>query len=379
MPVAQGSLTLALITAGSAFVMALISVPLLARAAPRLGLLDFPGGHKQHHGAIPVVGGIAIFLSATAAVVWCGPPLLVQHSVFLLACLLVLGVGVVDDRSHVAPRLRLGLQTLVVTGTYLALGFKVNSLGNLFGTGSIELGVLALPFGILATVALINAFNMLDGLDGLAGGVALIAMLALCALSLQESRPLLMATTAASGGAILGFLLFNLPMPIRSRGLVFLGDGGSTLLGFGIAAMCMGQMVEKAPGYGFQDFGSNVHPAELLWLVAIPVFEICSTTLRRLKTRVSPMQADNGHYHHRLLGAGWSVRSVFLLYLLFSLAAMLTGLSMHRLDLSDPVVLWGFVGVFGLWHLAVVTAERRGLRRQAALVAVGPGQARRAS
>jgi UDP-GlcNAc:undecaprenyl-phosphate GlcNAc-1-phosphate transferase len=367
MPLEQGSLTLALITGGTTFLLTLLLMPWIARLAPAVGLLDRPGGHKQHEGDVPVIGGVVICLSTLATALYFAPPLPITHWSFVAAILLLLVVGVIDDRNHVSPRLRLGLQALVVAATYVALDFKVESLGNLFGTGPIELGVLALPFAILATVALINAFNMLDGLDGLAGGVALVALLALCALSLQESRPLLSVVAAASGGAVLGFLMFNLPLPVRGDRLVFMGDAGSTLLGFTIASLCMGQLVMQLPNYEFVDVGLRIHPAELLWLVAIPVFEICTTTLRRMKSKVSPMQPDTGHYHHRLRQAGWSVRAIFLLYIVFSVAAMLAGVSMHRLGVQDPAVFWSFVVCYGMWHWSVVGAERRGLRRQTEL------------
>ena len=374
MPIEQGSLTLALVTAGFAFLICLLLVPLLARWAPAAGLLDRPGGHKKHEGDVPVVGGIAICLATLGPALYFSPPLPVTHWGFVGAIVLLLAVGVIDDRQHVAPRLRLGLQTLVVTGTFVLLDFKVDSLGNLLGTGPIELGAFALPFAILATVALVNAFNMLDGLDGLAGGVALIAMLALCALSLQEARPLLAVVAAASAGGILGFLMFNLPLQIRGERLVFMGDAGSTLLGFTIATLCMGLMVGQGSDLRFHDLDASIYPAELLWLVAIPVFEICTTTLRRMKAQMSPMQADTGHYHHRLRHqAGWSVRAIFLLYLLFSMAAMLVGVTLHRLGTPDPVAFWGFTACYGLWHWAVVGAERLGQRRQAALAPASPG------
>ncbi|MFZ8985009.1 MAG: glycosyltransferase family 4 protein [Steroidobacteraceae bacterium] len=370
MPLEQGSLTLALITAGCAFLLAVVLMPWFARLASAVGLLDRPGGHKQHEGEVPVIGGVVVALSAIASALFFSAQWPMTHWSFLVAVVLLLVVGVIDDRHHVSPRLRLGLQALVVAATYVALDFKVESLGNLFGTGPIELGVLALPFAILATVALINAFNMLDGLDGLAGGVGLVALLALCALSLQESRALLSVVAAASAGGVLGFLMFNLPLPVRGDRLVFMGDAGSTLLGFTVAMLCMGQLVMQSPDYQFVDVGLRIHPAELLWLVAIPVFEICTTTLRRLKSKASPMQPDTGHYHHRLRQAGWTVRAIFLLYIVFSVAAMLVGVSMHRLGLQDPAVFWSFMACYGLWHWAVVGAERRGLRRQAELAPV---------
>ncbi|MEB3235021.1 MAG: MraY family glycosyltransferase [Cyanobacteriota bacterium] len=371
MPIEQGSLTLALITAGAAFLVAIMAVPLLTRFAPSLGLLDRPGGHKLHEGEVPVVGGVAIFIAAAFGALYLGPPMPPTHWAFVAACLMLLGVGVIDDVKHVSPRSRLALQAVVVTLCYLGLGFKVDSLGNLFGTGMIDLGAFALPFAILATVALINAFNMLDGLDGLAGGVALVALLALCAWSLHDQRPLLAAVSAASIGGVLGFLMFNLPLPMRGDRLVFMGDGGSTLLGFVIAALCIGLQVEQSPQLSFYDIRGTVHPAELLWLVAIPVFEIVTTTLRRMMARMSPMQPDNGHYHHRLRQAGWSVRAIFLLYLLFSVASMLVGLSLHRLGMQDPVAFWGFLGLYALWHAGMVAAERRGLSRLAAASAAG--------
>lgn len=374
MPIEHGTLTQALVIGALAFLMAVLLVPLLSRTAARCGLLDLPGGHKCHEGAVPVVGGIAIVVAGMISILTVGPALRLPHWIFLVSVLFLMAVGVIDDRSQVNPRLRLLLQALVVTITFVVLGFKVDSLGNLFGFGAVELGVLAVPFGILATVALINAFNMLDGLDGLAGSVAVIALVAICALALDESRPLLLAVAAGGAGATLGFLMFNLPLATPRKHPVFMGDAGSTVLGFAIACLCMGLQVHDLPGSaGFVDIPTRVLPVELLWLVAIPVFEILTTTLRRAWAKASPMQADNGHYHHRLRDAGYSVRTIFLIYLLFSIAMMLIGLTLHTLDVPEVVTFGGFLVCYGLWHRAMVGASRRAQGRESALQAVGPG------
>ncbi len=108
---------------------------------------------------------------------------------------------------------------------------------------------------------------------------------------------------------------------IRRR-LVFMGDAGSTLLGFAFAASAMTLVNAR---------GGNVPPALILWLVAIPIFELFSSTFRRAVRGMSPMEADTGHYHHRLMDAGWPVAAIAPFYFLFSAVSVGIGIGLYAM------------------------------------------------
>ncbi len=354
--------------ASVAFLLTTLIVGLLVPWAERLGLVDHPGGRKRHRRPVPVVGGIAIFVAVVVASSVFGSPSPYPIWPFQLAAAWMLVVGLADDRHDIQPMTRLLNQAALAILMIAVSGFRVESLGNLFGFGDIPLGWLGVPLGVLAAVALTNAFNMLDGLDGLAAGVALTTFLAIMALALEGHRWVIAVSSAAMVGALSGFLLFNLPFAVPRKHLVFMGDGGSTMIGMLAAISMLALLVQGELPNGWTDPGGmdvHVTVGELLWLVAIPVFEILSSTLRRIRRGLSPFAADNGHYHHRLRGAHWPVRRIFLFYVGYSTATMVIGLSLHRLEAPDPVAFLGFLLAFGVFHVAVATAARYPLPRPA--------------
>ena len=237
-----------LITAVAAFLVCATLLLVLRPVAVAVGLVDRPGGHKRHRGDIPVIGGIAIFGGVAIAALMTES--LGQYGVMLLVTsAMLVGLGVVDDRFDLPASVRLmGHLTaamLLVSGS----GYQVSSLGDLFGVGALSLGWLAWPFTVVACIALINAFNMLDGMDGLAGGVALVAFVGMLALSSGHGgsdAALLVATCMV--GALSAFLLFNVPTSRNRSVRTFMGDSGSTLLGFVVAALSLGMVQSNQPG-----------------------------------------------------------------------------------------------------------------------------------
>ena len=344
-----------LLVGATAFGAACLAVLVLARLAPRLGLIDHPGGRKRHHAVVPLVGGIAIYLGVLSAYLW-----LIDFRTlgltFQVACGAMVLVGVADDHQDITPTKRLALQSIIAVGLILYTGQAVTDLGDLFGLGTISLGWAALPFTIVAMVALINAFNMMDGLDGLAGGVGVLAFAAVAVLATLVGRPELAKIAAAFTGAIAGFLLFNAPIRFVRRRLVFMGDAGSTLLGFAFAGCAMSLVNTR---------GGDIPPALILWLVAIPIFELFSSTFRRAVKGMSPMEADTGHYHHRLTDAGWPVAAIASFYFLFSAVSVGIGLGLYAFGTADVVIFLAFLAWFGLWNVFVMNlpGDRRRQRR----------------
>lgn len=340
-----------------------VLIGLLVPWAGRLGLVDHPGGRKRHRHPVPMVGGIAIFFGVSVATHAFAPP--VQPIWPLtLAGGWMLAIGIADDRHDIRPTTRLLNQLALAVLLVGVTGFSVDTLGNPFGTGDIPLGWMGAPLAIVAAVALTNAFNMLDGLDGIAAGVALTTFLAITAMAVEDQRWIIAVSSASMVGALVGFLLFNLPFAVSRRHLVFMGDAGSTMIGMLAAISLLCLLIQGELPNGWRDpsgVETHVMPIELLWLVAIPVFEIVTSTFRRARLGLSPFSADTGHYHHRLRQANWRVRTIFLFYMAFSVACMLAGLSLHRASAPDGLVLLGFLAAYGLFHGIVATAARHPL------------------
>jgi UDP-GlcNAc:undecaprenyl-phosphate GlcNAc-1-phosphate transferase len=157
--------------------------------------------------------------------------------------------------------------------------------------------VFAVPFTLLFIVTLINAFNLTDGIDGLAGGLALLSLCAMAIIGLDTDVFALVLLLIAVVGA---FLLFNFPLQFIHPVRTFMGDAGSTFLGLSIAAIGIWLSQGATP---------RISPVVGLWLVAVPVFDLFSTIIRRVLEGKSPFAPDHGHLHHVLTDNGMSRRS----------------------------------------------------------------------
>jgi UDP-GlcNAc:undecaprenyl-phosphate GlcNAc-1-phosphate transferase len=323
------------------FLVTLAMMLALRPIAAHLGLVDLPGGRKTHVGEVPVIGGIAMFLGMLAAalsleVPWAG------EAPMLVASALMVIVGSLDDRFDVVPYARIVAHIAAAVTLTMASGYTVESLGDLFGFGDVVLGPVAFAFTVVAAIALINGFNMLDGLDGLAGGVALIALVGLSYYFIASGSGSVAIVSLGLVGAICAFLIFNLPAKFNRSVLAFMGDAGSTLLGFMLAGLAL---------VAIQPRGQGLPPVVVLWLLPIPIIELFTSTIRRAVTGLSPMQADRGHFHHRLLEGGFSVKAIFILYLFVSSVSAVAGLWLWRAGASEPFLFYLFLVMAAIWLL----------------------------
>lgn len=273
---------------------------LLDPVARKIGLLDHPGGRKDHAAPTPVTGGLAIAIGTMipAVVLTEVTPQLLGLGV---AALILIVVGVIDDLKDLRWQYRILAQAAAALAIVLIGDVKVENIGPVFGLGAMDLGVLSLPFTVLATVGLINALNMADGLDGLAGSMALCALVMLIAGSIYSGNSELTHGLVVLAGALSGFLALNIRTPWRKRAYVFLGNSGSAYLGLIIAwaAFRLTQNPEHP-----------VTPVLAPFLIAPPVIDCLVLIVTRLARGGSPFRADRTHAHHLMLAAGFTPTGV---------------------------------------------------------------------
>jgi UDP-GlcNAc:undecaprenyl-phosphate GlcNAc-1-phosphate transferase len=312
----------------------------LIKPAVWLGLVDIPQGRKTHQGAIPLIGGLAMFGAYSLSLALTG--LLERDLVVLLvAAGLLVSCGLLDDFFFLTPAFKLFVQMSTALIIILITGGTINNLG--LGwllhdqAGSFTAVLLTLSF----LVGGMNAFNMMDGTDGLAGGLALISSgwLALAgALSGQDTEAI---SLTLLGAVVLGFLAFNARCAGRRQAMVFMGDAGSLMLGCLLAAfatrLCLG--------------GTDSVPfVALLWVFALPAIDASSVIIRRIAAGGSPLRSDRRHIHQLCQLEGWSVeRTVAGLW---SVSALLGGVGVlgWRSGVPDVILLMG-LGVPALLHL----------------------------
>lgn len=330
-----------------AFSVALTGIVLLKPLAVRLGLVDAPGGRKFHEGNIPLIGGIAMFLGFSFALLTLDVSLSAYRCLIAGSGLLVV-TGLLDDFRELTPRSRLFIQIFVGILMVWWGNISLQSFGNLFSLGEIKLGFFAFPITVLAVVTVINAVNMTDGADGLAGSVAFVEFFYLAWLSYHAHLLVTGQLIYLIITVLLAFLCFNFPW--RQKASVFMGDSGSMWLGFMLAWFCieLSQASHKA-----------AQPVVFLYIMAIPLWDISSVIFRRLTRGFSPFKPDRGHLHHCLLQRGFSSLQVTIVISLLSALLGSIGILGEKYNIPESILFIGFVVLFIVYIVVLHCAWRR--------------------
>lgn len=305
----------------------------LRRPALRIGLVDVPGGRKQHAGEIPVVGGIAMFCGFTFSLLGIGQLDSLNLSLVCALALMVM-VGALDDMHDLSARHKFTAQIIGALFMTSWAGIHVSQIGNLLGFGPLGLYNWAIPFTVVCVLGVINAVNMLDGLDGLAGSVcggALLWMVVAAGMSGLE-MPLWIAVLMLS--AVAGFLLLNLRLPWQAHAKVFMGDAGSMMLGFALVWLA----VDLSQGAG-----RTLPSIVAVWVLALPLADMARVMLTRILRGQSPFLADRIHLHHLLIARGFSNNRVVMTMAGLSVAGGGIGIGSWALGVPEYALFYAFM------------------------------------
>jgi len=359
----------------------------VGKLSKRIGFVDLPGGRKIHENPIPLGGGVAIFLATLAPVVlgyglvhvdptrlpgqalpWIQTtilqymdklPLLKWQLLIMWGVAAVyLVVGLLDDRYDLSPYLRLFIQIAGATAMYVlsyvvaGAGGEVKLAAPIFRHIPVLQGVIT----VLWIVGLMNAFNFLDNMDGMCSGVALVISAVLFSVAVQTGQPMIAASLVAFMGALVGFLLFNFP-PAR----VFMGDAGSTFVGYFMALMSMGvTFLQRAPS-GFKEPSVFVSVIVPILVMIIPIYDVASVVLIRIRKGQSPFRPDENHFSHRLiklLDKKWRVLvTVYLIVFAIGIAATLMP-QLEGIWWGQAVIIVQAVVILSLITLLEIAGER---------------------
>ena len=309
--------------------LALALTPLGIRLARALGYLDHPEARKLHTSATALLGGVVVFVAALAA--WIGVSLALHrpaHSggVYLFAgALVALLLGLWDDRFGMRPELKL-LGQAAAGGALLASGC-VPDLGLPFP--------IEVALALVAIIALMNAVNFLDNMNGMVGGLAALTLAAFAWDSAGRGAVGLAAAQLALAGACAGFLPYNFP-----RARIFLGDAGSLLLGYSLAASAMLAFSASPRGWG---------RAGPMLILAYPAFDLVFVVVTRLRDGRKVYAGGKDHTTHRLASVLRCPKKTVLLLWLSGAALCVSGLVVLKLNRPLPTLL-----LSGLWTMFLV-------------------------
>jgi UDP-GlcNAc:undecaprenyl-phosphate/decaprenyl-phosphate GlcNAc-1-phosphate transferase len=299
------------------FAVALALTPPVRALAFRIGAVAVPGGRRTHEQVTPQAGGLAIYAGFWVALLIACRPLPPALPGVLLGSLLLLVMCLADDVRNLPALPRLLGQIAVALIAYYS-GVRIEGITNPLSVLGpyqfVALHWLSCPLTVLWIVLVTNALNWLDGLDGLVAGVAALAGLTIMAGAWVGSAPLFIGIAgAAVAGACLGFLPYNFS-PAR----IFMGDTGAMFLGYILACLSV-----LGPFKGTTAIAVCVP----LLVLGVPLFDTVAGIVRRLWQGRSPLAADRGHIHHRLIDRGLSTRQAVLF--IYALTGLLCGLALE--------------------------------------------------
>ncbi|MFN8619369.1 MAG: glycosyltransferase family 4 protein [Chloroflexota bacterium] len=272
-----------LMSALVALIIAIAGVRLIEQVARRRDLLDHPNWRSSHDIPTPRLGGVGMIVAVVAASVAVSAPT-GDAGLYLAAAVLMALVGLVDDLRSLSQIVRLVLQTLVALVLVASLHRSLTV--ELPGWSITIDGVVAIILGTVWIVGVLNIWNFMDGLDGIAAGTSAVVLVGLTALGGPAG------VLVAAAAACLGFLTWN-----HSKASIFMGDSGSTFLGFLVACA-----VFVAPG--------EVPMVPLAIVLAPFLFDATFTLLVRARNRKPLFDAHREHLYQRLADSGVEHRSI---------------------------------------------------------------------
>lgn len=331
----------------TAFLFVLLSTPLFRGIAFKFRIVDFPGKRKMHKTMTPLLGGLAIY-TGFALGIFMNPGILRGILPILIGSVIILLLGLLDDIRGLSARSRLFVQ-LVAAMTVVFFGDRINFLPASWWGNTIEIIV-----SLIWILGITNGYNYLDGLDGLAAGSAVINLGCFAIILFITGQSSLFVLAVVLAAACLGFLPYNF---MKARKKVFLGDAGSTVIGFILASIGL---------VGYWAEGDVVRLSIPILILGVPIFDMVFTTAMRIAERKIKTvgewlkYAGKDHFHHYLFDIGLA-SSGAVIFIYFT--SILLGLSAIIVSRAYPImallaVAQGFI-IFGMIGALIVLGNRR--------------------
>ena len=308
------------------FLMSFGLVPLFFKLGIILDISDQPGGRHQHSIATPRTGGIAIFITFIATLnLVTNPP--VEFQGLFLASTIIAGIGIIDDIRRLPAFIKLigqFIATIVLVHHGIVLSFIPDHE---------FMHIISIILTFLWIIEITNAINFLDGFDGLATGLAIVISFFCAAISYNVGNQFMLIVSIIFMGSLCGFFPYN--FRFKKRALIFLGDSGSTFIGFTLAALAL---------YGDWGIHKSVGLAIPILLFAVPITDILLTNIMRIATKKVHSFKElleytgNDHFHHRLKNLGLHSKTVVFVICLFTTIMGLLSLLLKRGDTFESLI-----------------------------------------
>ena len=346
------SLVGVLVSMLTALVVVALVHPRIVGFAQKHQIVDNPDARKLQRSPVPVMGGVAVFVGLVVGLCVVGlydvlvplcidafswnlvfePLGIVQLLPMFLGMTIMLAVGVADDVSGLSPRLRFLVEIAVTLVLMLWTGRSLNDFQGLWGVGMVPLWI-SIPLTIVAVVGIINAINLVDGVDGLSSGYCIMASGVFGIYFYYAGNYLLLLLCALSIGALLPFFFHNV---FGKKSKMFIGDGGSLMMGVVMSSYVVMAISSGGAGADFMDKGFGVVPFTLA-VMCVPVFDTMRVMVMRIIRGTSPFHPDKTHLHHLFIELGFSHFGTTVSELLLNTLVVAAWLVSYKLGWSIDV------------------------------------------
>lgn len=330
------------------FIVSFSTIVAMRPVAEKIGLVDKPNYRKRHQGAIPLLGGVSLFMGNLCFYIFQWDQMRLPW-LYLFSLTVLLIIGLLDDRFDLSAALRAVIQAGLSVAMIYFGKLSLDNLGQIIGPFQVTLGGVGFVITVLATIAVINAFNMIDGIDGLLGGLSSVGFAAMGILLIMDNQWDLAVWCFALIVALIPYSMFNLCIPFGKQYKIFMGDSGSTLIGFTMIWILL---------LSTQGHGHPMNPVTALWIIAIPLIDMIAVIYRRVRKGKSPFKPDRLHVHHLMVRAGLTSRQAFLAITAFAALCATFGILGEVFYVNEWLMFGAFILLFFLYLYSITRAWR---------------------
>lgn len=343
-----------------ALLVVILVHPRVVGFAQKYNIVDNPDARKLQRNPVPVMGGVAVFvglivglfavglynvvlplcLEASSSELVFEPLNLVNLLPMFLGMSIMLAVGVADDVSGLSPRLRFVIEIAITLMLMLWTGKSLNDFQGLWGVDIVPLWLSA-PLTVVAVVGIINAINLVDGVDGLSSGYCIMASMMFGVFYYYCDYYLMLLLCLLSIGSLLPFFFHNV---FGKRSKMFIGDGGSLMMGVIMSTYVVMAVSSGGESEVFVDAGLGVVPFTLA-VMSVPVFDTMRVMIMRIIRKTSPFHPDKTHLHHLFIELGFSHFGTTLSELFLNVVVIAVWYATYKFGASIDVQFYVVMGV----------------------------------
>lgn len=288
---------------GSALLFSWLAFKPCLNYARKHNIFDQPNKRKLQDHPIPVLGGVTVAIGIFVPMLFayfCYGFTDIKYQLFVMVSMLV--VGILDDMHDEPAWLRLIVEIVLVWYLVWQTHAQIDDLHGLFGRIEPISVYSALPLSILAGVGIINAINLIDGVDGYSSGYGIVANTLFAFVFFYVGDIASALFSAVTAAALVPFYLHNV---FGDKSKMFIGDGGSLLIGMVMVCDVFALLTHQTSGTALEQHGVGV-VALALAILCIPVFDTLRVMFARILHKQSPLWPDKTHLHHRFIALGFS-------------------------------------------------------------------------